>query len=995
MKRGKKLIGLVVAVILGLSLILIPVASRVSPVQAAVTWTKSGEVTLKYPVTLENEKYVIDTYVIKDGSTYKMWYTHVQMDLSITDLMNGIAALNLDNLVSDIADLDLAQFLDDLGDLSGDVSDIVDLFDGVSTVIGYATSTNGKTWTVQKSQALVGMGTAWSGVGAPCVIWDATDSKYKMWYTRVKTDLTQADLQDILDDIATGSQLERKAAILDLFDSFSTVIGYATSGNGADWSVQNNQVLAGSNGVWDSVGDPCVIKYDDMYVMCYTRAKTDLDRDDLDDILDDIADIDGFGIAGLLDILDATSTIIEVVTSGDSISWGAPDEAVAGSGGIRDSVADPCLIRGSSGIEMWYTNVKTNLVEANLHTLASEIQGLDIAALWTTLKDDGLTEFVVDLLALNIDDIKSVLANTSTVIGYATVGEAGLTVQNPQHLVGSSGSPWSSVSAPSVVKSGSKYEMWYTEGIGELTVENLLGLVFGDNLPIGYAYYTPPRPPRPPEEEEEEEVIPEEEEEEEVIPEEEEEEEVIPEEEEEEEVIPEEEEEEEVIPEEEEVTSELIEELPPMEAVEILGQLPPGEAADLIEGVAPDKAGDIIVLMAPDKAADILEAVILDYAVDIIEEIAIDTAADIIEEIATDTAADIMEEVTTDTLNGLVGEMSEESLMDTLPEVSTDTLHSVDVGTLFEALPNAPTEQLTSEDPPEPPEELTDPVVRYATPGGAQYVAIRTITGEWVVVMATPEPLDKLLIKTNKALKDVETTVDILDELPSEVKVELPVGQIIMKYFNISFENAKPENIELGHLGFHVENEWLEQNSIHKWSVTLNQYDPELEQWLSLPTKKVGEDDVYIYYTAVVTHFSTFAISGSQVVSPLEFEASNLAIGSAEIPQAGEDITISADITNLSNTAGTYAVTLWIDDTVEAGENVSLEAGETTPVSFTVTRDVEGSYHVRLDRLFGSFRVIGEAKAPLAWWVWLIVGLGVVVIGGLLAYFLWWRRRIA
>ena len=356
-------------------------------------------------------------------------------------------------------------------------------------------------------------------------------------------------------------------------------------------------------------------------------------------------------------------------------------------------------------------------------------------------------------------------------------------------------------------------------------------------------------------------------------------------------------------------------------------------------------------------------------------------------------AADIMERVPTDTLNGLVGEMSEESLMDTLPEVSTDTLHSVDVETLFEALPNAPTEQLTSEEPPEPPEELTDPIVRYSTPDGAQYVAIRTEAGEWVVVMATPEPLDKLMIKTKKALKDVETTVEILDGLPPEIGVGLPAGQIVMKYINISFGNATPEDIELGHLGFRVENEWLEQNSIHKWSMALNQYDPELEQWLSLPTKKIGEDDSYVYYTVVITRFSVFAISGSQVLSPLKFEVSNLVIGSTGT-KAGEDITISADITNLSNTAGTYAVTLWVDDTVESGKNVSLEAGEATPVSFTVTRDTEGSYEVRIDRLFGSFRVSGVIEAPLAWWVWLIVGLGVVVIGGLLAYFLWWRRRI-
>ncbi len=72
MKRGKNLIGLGVAVILDLSLILILVASRLSTVQAVVTWTKYlGKVTLK------NEKYVMDAWVIKESATsYKMWYTH-------------------------------------------------------------------------------------------------------------------------------------------------------------------------------------------------------------------------------------------------------------------------------------------------------------------------------------------------------------------------------------------------------------------------------------------------------------------------------------------------------------------------------------------------------------------------------------------------------------------------------------------------------------------------------------------------------------------------------------------------------------------------------------------------------------------------------------------------------------------------------------------------------------------------------------------------------
>ena len=130
-----------------------------------------------------------------------------------------------------------------------------------------------------------------------------------------------------------------------------------------------------------------------------------------------------------------------------------------------------------------------------------------------------------------------------------------------------------------------------------------------------------------------------------------------------------------------------------------------------------------------------------------------------------------------------------------------------------------------------------------------------------------------------------------------------------------------------------------------------------------------------------------FAVSGSQVVPPLKFEAANLVINPVEA-KTGEAITISADITNLSNTAGTYTVTLWIDGTVEAGRNVSSEAGETTPVSFTVTRDAEGSYQVRFDRLFGSFNVIEAPptppKLPINWW--LIIGAiaGVIVITALI-----------
>jgi len=911
MKWDKKLVAVVVAIIFGLSFVLVPLASQVSPAQAAVTWVKSST-----PVTLGSQKYVADAWVITDGTTYEMWYTHGKKDLSLTEIIDVVRTLNLGNLIDDVVNLDRTQFLNHLSDLVGDVDAILGILDGTSAVIGYATSPDGRAWAIETSEVvgLAGGSAAWDSVGAPCVVKNSV-TDYEMWYTRIETDLTPTDLEDTLTDMG-GTTAVRKAASLYLLNSTSTVIGYATSADGETWAVQDSEVLPlSSNNVWDSVGTPCVVKNDATdYEMWYTRPEADLTQADLDTVLADIAN---FGIADLLDLLDGTSTVIGYATSTDGEVWAVQDSQVLPVGstiGAWDSVADPSVIKtGATTYEMWYTNGNTDLAPADLPTLLDEIIELGPIALWNTLRDEGLTEFLLDLVALDIDDIKSILDDTSTVIGYATSSDGETwTVQSSQHLVGSSDSPWSSVAAPSVTKTGSKYEMWYTEGIDDLSLQDLWDLALGGDLPIGYAYYIPAAPgpgpaPSAPE------------------------------------------------------TAEEIEEMDPDDAADALEEMDADDAADIMEEIDPDNAADIFEEMDSGNAADIVEEMDPDDAAGIVEEMDPGDAADIFEEMDIDDAADVMEELTLDTLTDVIGEMTEDALTDILPGLSPDTLYSVDPEVLFDSLPNVPTEQLLSEEPPQPPAEATAPVVVYTTPSGARYLAVRTWAGEWVVVMATPMPVDQLMIKTKQALTDVETTVDIFDQRPSEAAVSLPADQVVYTYLSITFDNATPEDIELGHITFQVENEWLEQNSIHKWSVALNRYDPELGQWITLPTKRVREDSSYIYYTSTITHFSTFAISGSQVLPSLNFEVADLTISPVEA-ETGQAITISADITNISSEAATYVATLWIDNTVEAGQDIYLEAGETEPTSFTVTRDAEGSYDVRIDRLFGSFSVTAEVE---------------------------------
>jgi PGF-pre-PGF domain-containing protein len=442
----------------------------------------------------------------------------------------------------------------------------------------------------------------------------------------------------------------------------------------------------------------------------------------------------------------------------------------------------------------------------------------------------------------------------------------------------------------------------------------------------------------------------------------------------------------------EEVTTDtaadIIEEVTTDTAADIIKRVTTDKAASIIEKVTTDKAVGIIEKLTIDKAADIIEKLTTDKAVDIIEKLTIDKAADIIEKLTTDKAASTIEKLTTqkaapvleklstakaaaameqlslEKLNTTITAMSETSLTERLPALSVEKLYSIEAKILFDSLPNTPTEQLISETPPQPSAELGAPVTVYDTPSGAKYLAIQTLAGEWVVVVGTPEPIDQIMIKTNKALKDVGTTLEISEQQPPEVLIMLPIEQTARAYFTISFENATPDDIELGHMTFKVEKEWLEQNSVHKWSVIVHRYDPELNKWTALPTKRVKEDNTYVYYSVVVNRFSTFVISGSQTVPTLPFQVTNLEISPTEA-KIGEAITISADITNTSHSPDTYATTLWLNGTVEAGKDVYIKDGQTESVSFTVTPATDGSYEVRIDRLLGSFSLGKLAPEPV------------------------------
>jgi len=108
--------------------------------------------------------------------------------------------------------------------------------------------------------------------------------------------------------------------------------------------------------------------------------------------------------------------------------------------------------------------------------------------------------------------------------------------------------------------------------------------------------------------------------------------------------------------------------------------------------------------------------------------------------------------------------------------------------------------------------------------------------------------------------------------------------------------------------------------------------------------------------------------------TPASFTTSALSITPAEVIP-GEKVTIGVVITNTSDLRGACEVTLKINDVQEATKRLTIDAGASTTATFTISRDVSGTYAVDIHGLAGSFTVSEGAPVGINWWL----------IGGIIA----------
>ena len=177
-------------------------------------------------------------------------------------------------------------------------------------------------------------------------------------------------------------------------------------------------------------------------------------------------------------------------------------------------------------------------------------------------------------------------------------------------------------------------------------------------------------------------------------------------------------------------------------------------------------------------------------------------------------------------------------------------------------------------------------------------------------------------------------------------------------------------------------------------NLVLASYNEDAGEWLELPSTV---DPVTHTITASVSHFTTFAIIARAPEvpppAPAIFSLSNLSIQPAEV-QPQEAVIITVSVANTGGMEGSYTAVLKIEGAKEAEKNVTVAAGDSQSVSFSVSREDAGSYSVVVDGLSGSFTIVALPAPPVAPALnWPLLGGIAAAVWGLLIFL--GRHRIS
>ena len=101
----------------------------------------------------------------------------------------------------------------------------------------------------------------------------------------------------------------------------------------------------------------------------------------------------------------------------------------------------------------------------------------------------------------------------------------------------------------------------------------------------------------------------------------------------------------------------------------------------------------------------------------------------------------------------------------------------------------------------------------------------------------------------------------------------------------------------------------------------------------------------------------TFTItSAAPPPKPAEFIVANLTID-PDVAQPGISVNVSARVTNVGETSGTYTATFAVNGEEKGRQSLQLSGGETGIVAFTDTENVKGTYTIKIGNVTGTLSI--------------------------------------
>lgn len=413
-------------------------------------------------------------------------------------------------------------------------------------------------------------------------------------------------------------------------------------------------------------------------------------------------------------------------------------------------------------------------------------------------------------------------------------------------------------------------------------------------------------------------------------------------------------------------------------AVGLANEVGSDTLATVIDGTQLDTATAIVNNVTIETATNAVNVATLDRAVGLIENVGLGRAVDVIEGANDARAIDLMTQANPTAASNVMGSVSperfgeladavptsratefvelipEESLIARLPEMSAEKFFDIPIATLIANLPNVPVEVVTIEVAPQTIGDLPQVVSQTGTL--VVYVLANHPGQGWGQMVGTPPPLVSILGKFTRPIANIQISLSELTALPAGAPA-FAAGQIVNSIFSINVDGVQPGDVTAARVEMFVDKSWIEANNVHKWSIQFNRFDEEQAAWQPFPAKRIREDQERVFYSVVVPGFSDIAITGSDEPTTESFDVGSLTI-SPVAPRSDEPITIGATVTNISAQSTTYSASLWIDSVIEETQTIALDAGQSVPFQFTISK-TPGTYDVRVGRALGSFAVQG------------------------------------